>query len=228
MRYMTTTSGQAVMELGARLGRLGRLAVGASGGGLAWMLARCAGCGAALAGADVLFHDGSTPACGAFVARRYHIGAAFFLEEDGCASVWLCDGEGRPLTGDRLPPGTDWAGASGTWDRLCGADDAYAARAVGRQSLSGVTVTVMDLPGQKALRAALERLGCELLDRPLSGVPLLRSDTSGFALTVREGLTQTRPRGDDAVGAAVQWCLSRAARPLSMPAFGENVGEGGI
>lgn len=228
MKYMTTTSGQAVMELGARLGRLGRLAVGACGGGLAWMLARCAGCGAALAGADVLFHDGSTPACGAFLARRYHINAAFFLEEDACASVWLCDEQGRPLTDDRLPPGTDWAGVSGSWDRLCGADSAYAERAVGGRSLAGVAVTVMDLPGQGALRAALERLGCEVLDRPSYGVPLLRSDASGFALTAREGLTQTRPQGDDAVSAAVDWCLSRAARPLSRPAFGENMGGGGV
>jgi len=220
LEYMRTASGRAAMELGSRLGRLGTLTVGAGQGGLAWMLARCAGCGAALAGADVLFHDGSTPACGAWLARRYRFPAAlYFLEAEGGAAAWLCDGRGKPLGEDRLPPCTDWAGVSGSWDRLCGADSAYAAHAVGDSRVLELTVTVMDLPGQKPLRMALERLGCEVLERPRPGVPLLQTDQAGFALTVRDGLLELRPAGRDALSAAVDWCLRRGAKPLSVPAF---------
>jgi len=223
---MTTTSGRAAMELGSRLGRLGVLAVGASGRGLGWMLARCAGCGAALSGSDVLFPDGSTPACGAWLARRYRLSAALFFQDEGeCAGVYLCNAQGRAIPKDALPPATDWSGASGTWDKLCGSDDAYAARVVGERRAEGLLVTVMDLPGQAPLRLALERLGCEILQRPRPGVPLLSSDPTGFALTVRDGLSQLRPSGGDAVGAAVDWCVRRAARPLAQPAFGPDGGR---
>lgn len=226
MRYMTTTSGRAAMELGSRLGRLGVLAVGASGRGLGWMLARCAGCGAALSGSDVLFHDGSNPACGAWLARRYRLPAAvFFLDEGECAGVYLCNAQGRPIPRETLPPASDWAGTSGVWDKLSGCDDAYAARVVGQRRLEGFLVTVMDLPGQKPLRTALELLGCEVLERPRPGVPLLRADITGFTLTVREGLNQFRPTGGDAVSAAVDWCLRRAAMPLAQPAFGPDSGQ---
>lgn len=226
MRYMTTTSGQTAMELGSRLGRLGVLAVGASGRGLGWMLARCAGCGAALSGSDVLFHDGSTPACGAWLARRYRLSASLFFQDEGeCAGVYLCSGQGRAIPQDALPPACDWAGASGTWDKLCGSDEAYAARVAGERRAEGLLVTVMDLPGQAPLRLALERLGCEILQRPRPGVPLLRSDPTGFALTVRDGLSQLRPSGRDALSAAVDWCVRRAARPLAQPAFGPDSGH---
>lgn len=226
MRYMTTTSGRAAMELGSRLGRLGVVAVGASGRGLGWMLARCAGCGAALSGSDVLFHDGTTPAGGAWLARRYRLPASvFFLDEGGCAGVYLCSAQGRPIPRESLPPATDWAGTSGVWDKLCGIDDAYAAQAVADRSLEDFLVTVMDLPGQAPLRCALERLGCEILERPRPGVPLLRSDETGFTLTVQDGLEQIHPTGGDAVTAAVEWCLRRCARPLARPAFGPDSGR---
>jgi len=214
------------MELGSRLGRLGVLAVGASGKGLGWMLARCAGCGAALSGSDVLFHDGSTPACGAWLARHYRLPASvFFLDEGECAGVYLCNAQGRAILKDSLPPASDWAGSSGTWDKLCGCDDAYAARIVGDRCVEGTPVTVMDLPGQTPLRLALERLGCEVLERPQPGVPLLRADKTGFNLSVRDGLGQFRPAGFDAVAAAVDWCLRRSALPLAQPAFSPDHGR---
>ena len=50
--------GRRMYELGLRLGALGAVAIGSAGGSLARALARAAGCGAALAGGEVRFHDG--------------------------------------------------------------------------------------------------------------------------------------------------------------------------
>ena len=51
MDLMTAMSGPAAFDLVARLAGLGVVTVGAQGGGLGLMLARCVGCGAAMAGA---------------------------------------------------------------------------------------------------------------------------------------------------------------------------------
>lgn len=223
MEYMTAMDGARALELGKRLGGLGVLAVGAGGGELAWMLARCAGCGAALAGADVLFHDGTTPAAGAWLAGHYELRTSlFFLEEDGRAGVWLHDGEGRPMGREDLPPAADWAGPVGTWDRLTGTDSSHAAHRVGANQTPGLAVSVLPGTSQKPLIAALERLGCEVLSRPWPEAAVLRSDRSGFCLTVRSGAGEERFGGADALAAAVEWCrLQRRERP-AVPAFGRT------
>ncbi len=61
--------GQELYELGLRLGALGAVAIGSGGGELARTLARAAGCGAALAGGEVKFHDGGCAGCGAWLGR---------------------------------------------------------------------------------------------------------------------------------------------------------------
>mgnify|MGYP000440844855 CR=1 FL=1 len=58
--------GRRMYELGLRLGSLGAVAIGSAGGSLAQALARAAGCGAALTGGEVKFHDGGCAACAAF------------------------------------------------------------------------------------------------------------------------------------------------------------------
>lgn len=223
MEQMTAMSGRAAMELGARLGGLGVLAIGSEGGELARMLARTAGCGAALAGADVLFHDGTNPAAGAWLAQHYALPAALcFQEEGGRVSVWLHDGQGRPMDRDRLPLAGGWAGPVGRWDRLVGTDDSFAAHRVGRDRTPGLAVTVMPGPGQGPLIAAMERLGCEVLSRPRVGVPLLRCDRAGFRLTAVDGMDSRELEGRDALAAAVDWCLRREGAERSLPAFGRQ------
>lgn len=228
MDLMTTASGRRALELGSRLGRLGTLAVGAQGTGLGWMLARCAGCGASLSGGEVLFHDGTTPAAGAWLAKRFELPAALFLlEREGCCALCLTDAEGRQLSEEELPPPSDWAGVSGSWDKLAATDSAYAAHMAEGARAQGLAVTVMEGPGQRPLRLALERLGCEVLSRPRPGVPLLRSDELGFSLLVRDGTRTLFPEGHDAVSAAVSWCVGRAAaQRLAVPAFGGEDGDG--
>lgn len=225
MRYMTAADGAAAFELGARLGSMGTFALGADGGELSRMLARCAGSGGALAGADVLFHDGSTPACGVWLSRHYDLPAAlFFLEEQGRVSLWL-NGGGRKLEWEQLPPPGRWPGTVGRWDQLVGADESFAAHMVGERLAPGVMVTVLPADGQKPLVTALERMGCEVLRRPKLGVPVLSSDRAGFVLTVRAEQEEVRLRGDDAVSAAAEWCARRAEAERVVPAFRRDEGE---
>lgn len=220
MQYMTAADGGAAFELGARLGGEGVFALGADGGEVSRMLARCAGCGGALAGADILFHDGTTPAVGAWLGRHYALPATlFFLEERGRVSLWLRDGSGKRVEADSLPPAGRWPGTVGKWSSLPGTDESFAAHAVGKRQSAGLVVSVLPGEGQKPLVTALERLGCEVLRRPRLGVPVLRSDRAGFTLTLRFEQEEVRLGGSDAVSAAVEWCTLRTAPPQAVPAW---------
>ena len=125
-----TQLGREYYELGLALGGLGTVLIGSGGGSLARALARAAGCGAALAGAEVKFHDGTCAACGAWLARYYEFSAALFVRQDGArVERFLTDGRGEPLTsaaaaGPERP-------CTGEWDLLAGADCAWAANRAG-------------------------------------------------------------------------------------------------
>lgn len=225
MRYMTAADGGAAFELGARLGSEGVFTLGWSGGELGRMLARCAGCGGALAGADVLFHDGSTPAVGAWLGQRYALATLFFLEERGRVSLWLRDGGGKRLEAEQLPSTGRWPGTVGRWNRLPGADESFAAHRAGDRQSTGLVVSVLPGQGQRPLVTALERMGCEVLGRPRLGVPMLSSDRAGFVLTLRAEQEEVRLGGSDAVSAAVEWCALRAAAPQAVPAWNREEGR---
>ena len=211
--------GRRFYELGLRLGQLGAVAIGSAGGPLALALARIAGGAAALAGGEVRFHDGGCAACAAWLGRYYALPASLFLRQSGGAlAFWVLDGRGRLFDPpDRSPIPPRWAGE---WDMLVGADQAWAAA---RSADSGGSA-VLSAQGPVGLILALERMGCSLV-APHPGVPLLRSDPTGFSLLVREGLTSLTPAGPDALSAAVEWCLKRARRGRAVPAFGPG-GEG--
>lgn len=102
-----------MLLLGRRLGQCG--AVGAGGAGFrGTLLARAFGCGAAAAGAAVVFHDGTLPEQGAWLARYYGWPASVFVDSSG--GVYLFDRLGAPLT---APPGSGETG-EGSWDLLAG------------------------------------------------------------------------------------------------------------
>ncbi len=205
--------GRELFELGARLARLGTLAVGSAGGEEAKLLARAAGCGAALAGGEVRFHDGTCAACGAWLAGFYGFGAALFLRQEGEEiRLYLHDGAGRAI--DRGPlPAAGSAGAVGSWDLLAGADCAWAAhRAGGRPARGGVAF----VRGPAALTMALERMGWAVTRQPLPGGAVFTSDDEGFTLTVERGGAVSHPAGADALEAAAGY----GEEPRAIPAFG--------
>ena len=206
-----TQLGREFFELGLGLGRLGTVLIGSGGGSLARALARAAGCGAALAGGEVKFHDGGCAACGAWLARYYQYPAALFVRQDGArVERFLTDGRGRPLT----PP--DGAGeeapCAGEWDLLAGADCAWAASRAGdyRGELGPACAH-----GPAALTLALERLGYEVSGRETPGAVVFEAGREGFALRVREGGAPFDVPGRDALAAAAEF----TRQPQAVPAF---------
>lgn len=210
-----TQLGREYYELGLALGGLGTVLIGSGGGSLARALARAAGCGAALAGGEVKFHDGTCAACGAWLAKYYEFSAALFVRQDGDrVERFLTDGTGKTLT--------PAAGAqverpcAGEWDLLAGADCAWAAnRAGGFREGRGLACA----QGPAALTMALERLGYEVLDRPAPGAVLFQADREGFALRA-DGAPLG---GEDALAGLADF----DAQPRAVPAFRPGEGRGG-
>lgn len=212
-----TQLGREFFELGLGLGRLGTVLIGSGGGSLARALARAAGCGAALAGGEVKFHDGGCAACGTWLARYYQYPAALFVRQDGArVERFLTDGRGRPLT----PP--DGAGeeapCAGEWDMLAGADCAWAASRAGeyRGELGPACAQ-----GPAALTLALERMGYQVSRTPVPGAPLFISDREGFVLRTEEGGWSFRLQGRDALEGLTDY----VRRPQAVPAFRPERGD---
>lgn len=204
--------GKQMYELGLRLGSLGAVAIGSAGGSLARVLARAAGCGAALAGGDVRFHDGGCAACAAWLGRYYRMPASLFLRQQGGEiKIWVLDSQGRLFEppAQPVPP----APCTGEWDMLVGVEQAWAAQRCAGIRRSG-TVCVR---GPQGLTLALERMGYVVV-APRRGVPLLRSDREGFSLSVELDGASSRLLGEDALAAAASW-LPPASQ---IPAFHQN------
>lgn len=199
--------GRELYELGLRLGVLGPVAIGAVGGTLAVTLSRCVACGVALAGGEARFHDGSCAACGVWLTKFYGLPAAVFLRQEGSqVFVQVTDGQGRSFSPSERAV---TAPCTGSWDLITGADSGWAARrAAGRGRMGAVAAE-----GPPALRLLLERMGCDVLDAPRPGVPMLKTDREGFRLSVEwDGMTLLPP-GEDALAAAAGWLSEGRAVP---------------
>ncbi len=205
--------GRKLFELGGRLARRGTLAIGSAGGEGAKALARAAGCGAALSGGEVRFHDGACAACGVWLAGYYNFGSALFVRQAGEEiTIYLHDGEGRVLDPAPLPAAGD-TGTVGSWDLLAGADCSWAANRAGDRLVRGGVACVH---GPAALTMALERMGWTVVKQPLPGGAEFTADGEGFTLTVeRNGSRRILP-GADALDAAAGY----GEEPQAIPAFG--------
>ncbi len=202
--------GRELFELGRRLGGLGTVVIGSAGGELAKTLARSAGCGAALMGAEVKFHDGRCAACGAWLGQYYGLPSALFVRQDGGRiGLDIRDGQGRPF--EPLEPMGACAPHTGQWDLLAAADSAWAAVRAGGTRRSGIAA----VEGPEALALALERMGYTVVQRPERGVPVFRGDREGFCLTVELDGVTFHPQGADALAAAAAFEMT----PQAIPAF---------
>jgi len=213
-----TKLGREFYELGLRLGGLGTVAIGSGGGELAKALSRAAGCGAALAGGDVKFHDGSCAACGAWLAEFYEFPASLFIRQEGeQVKLFLMDGQGKRLAPSQAEEAV--RPCTGEWDLLAGADCAWAAHRVGKYQGDLGTVCAA---GPAALTLALERLGYEVTDRPVPGAALFRADREGFSLHLEEGGGTFALQGTDALAGLADY----VRRPQAIPAFRPDAGAG--
>lgn len=202
-----TEQGRELYELGLRLGTLGSVAIGCSGGALAQALSRSLGCGVALAGGNAQFHDGSCDACGVWLAGYYGLPVSVYIRQDGAqVDVSVKDGKGNAL----CPPGQRvQTPCTGNWDWLAGADGGWAAR----RALGQVCCSPVAAEGPGALRLLLERMGCDVLSCPRPGMPVLKSDREGYRLTVEWNGITLRPPGEDALDAAARWLDEGRAIP---------------
>lgn len=206
-----TQLGRKFYELGLELGRLGTVAIGSGGGSLARALARAAGCGAALAGAEVRFHDGSCAACGAWLAGYYSFPAALFVRQEGAqVECYLHGSQEKRFTA--VAASGSGPACTGEWDLLAGADCAWAACRAG-DCLGELGPACAQ--GPAALTLALERLGYQVSAHPLPGAPLFESDREGFSLHIQEGGAPFSPPGADALEGLAEY----ARRPQAVPAF---------
>ena len=202
-----TEQGRELYELGVKLGALGPIAIGSAGGSLAKALARSVGCGAALAGGEVHFHDGSCAACGAWIVKYYSLSASVFVRQYGSrVEVRVADRDGRSF----LPQAPNsFAPCTGRWDWLTGSDSGWASRRAAAKYCRGPVAA----EGCGALRLLLERMGCDVLSHPQPGVPVLRADAEGFRLTVEWNGMTLMPPGEDALAAAADWLGEGRAIP---------------
>lgn len=212
-----TQLGEELYKLGLRLGGLGTVLIGSGGGTLARALARSVGCGAALAGGEVRFHDGTCAACGAWMAKYYGFPASVFVRQEGAeVELFLPDGQEKRFTlayAQGVEPS-----CTGEWDLLAGADCAWAANRAGdyRGELGPACAQ-----GPAALTLAMERLGYEVSGQPVPGGPLFESDGEGFVLQVTEGGVSRPLPGADALAALADY----AQRLQAVPAFRPEDGE---
>ena len=206
-----TQLGREFYKLGLRLGGLGTVLIGCGGGSLARALARAAGCGAALAGAEVRFHDGSCAACGAWLAGYYSFPAALFVRQEGAqVECYLHGSQEKRFTA--VAASGSGPACTGEWDLLAGADCAWAACRAG-DCLGELGPACAQ--GPAALTLALERLGYEVSPRPVPGAPLFVCGREGFDLRVEEGGAVFRPQGRDALAALADY----VRQPQAVPAF---------
>ena len=203
--------GREFYELGLRLGGLGPVLIGCGGGPLAKVLARAAGCGAALAGGEVKFHDGDCAACGAWLAKYYEFPASIFVRQEGTEIGLFLPDQPEQRFSLRYTQGIDPA-CTGEWDLLTGADCAWAANRAGEyQGDLGPACA----RGPAALTLAMERLGYEVSSEPAPGVPLFETDREGFALRVEEDGGTVSPEGSD----ALEGLTGYVRKPEAIPAF---------
>lgn len=191
---------QLLLTLGAILGGEGSVGLGWGGGPWAQTLARCAGSGAAAAGAEVLLHDGGCPSAGAWAAERYALPVSLFvLQNGGGLSLYFFDRRGLPLSRPRqrrleaaLLRGEArraFPGRAGSWTPISGLPAAYAADAARRvwSGPGGMTPVAVSVPGHspacRILAAALEAQGCVVLRRQADGVPGFSPEHGGLGLS---------------------------------------------
>ncbi len=190
---------ELMVLLGSALGEDGQAGLAWSGGEGARMLAHAAASGLASAGCRVLLHDAPSPAACAWAGGYHGLPLSLFVEQvEDRGYLHLFDSRGLTLNRDRqrrlegaLLRGEQTrvpAGRVGRLERLTGLQAAYAADAARRAQLSEAPLRPVQVsapgraPADRALAAALERLGCTVYRERRMGLPAFQTEHGGFYL----------------------------------------------
>ena len=194
---------EVLLSLGGILGAEGKVGLGHCGGAGAQMLARAAASGIAAAGGTALTHDMECAAQAAWLGESHQLPVSLFIEQEG-EKVYLHLFDRRGLTLGRarerklehaLLQGEGpkvSAGQVGSCEHLptgCAAyaRDAAQRAALYRTSMRPVKVAVGgSTAADRAIRTALEELGCTVVDRWKRGIPAFAGSHGGFQLTAQD------------------------------------------
>ena len=193
----------ALLGVGSALGLEGQVGLGCSRTPGARMLARAAAAGIAAAGGQVLTFGLDSPVQGAWVAANRALPISLFIEE-GEERVFLhfFDRQGLPLDRARERK-LEHALLQGEFRRVRArqvgqmerleltrrqwADQVASAASLGHPALRRVTAAVEgNGPNDRAIRAVLLSLGCQVEDRWRPGIPAFRASHGGFRLTAQD------------------------------------------
>ena len=194
---------EALLALGGILGGEGWVGLGCSDHPAGRMLTRAAAAGIAAAGGQTVVFSLDCPMQAAWVAQRQDLPVTLFIEVDGGPIyLHLFDRRGLPLgrarerklehallQGEVHPARWEAVGkverlaiSTRTW-----ADGVAQQAALGWHALRRVTVAVgKDSPVDRAIRAALLAIGCQLEDRWRPGIPAFSGSHGGFRLSAQD------------------------------------------
>lgn len=192
-----------VLALGRALSQEGKVALGCFGGSGAQMLLRALASGITAGGGTALYHDLQCAAQAAWLGESCQIPVSVFAEQEGeRIYLHLFDDWGLPLGRGRERK-LEHAVLRGETPRVeaqsvgrCEhipvgagdyAKDAARRASLHRLSLRSVRVAVPgSTPADRAMRAALEELGCQVTDRWQRGIPAFTASHGGFRLSARD------------------------------------------
>jgi len=194
---------EAMLTLGRALGGEGKAAVGCFGGPGAQMLLRSAVSGIAAGGGTALYHSMECAAQAAWLGESYQLPVSLFIEQnEERVFLHLFDSWGLPLVRGRqrkLEQELLQGGGTGVEGKNIGrcehlpvsmgdyARDAVRRAVVRRGTVRSLRVAVTgEGPENRAVRAVLEELGCQVSDQWRQGVPSFTASHGGLRLAARD------------------------------------------
>jgi mannose-1-phosphate guanylyltransferase/phosphomannomutase len=184
------------LRLGEAAAGWGRVGIGWRGGEAARVLAEAFGCGVCAAGGELIRHDGSFLSCASYAGQVFSLPLAVFIEEKkDVVSLTFFGKDGMTITRDNerkfeaaLNEGHKTAPRLlGSATTVMGVVDAYVSAAVKAALLPAgcAGALAVSAPGSggenRALKAVLSRLGCEVSDRE-NGLVRLEATCGGLGL----------------------------------------------
>lgn len=194
---------EALVLLGSVLGEEGKTGVGCSNTPGARMLTQAAIAGITAAGGEAVAHPLDSPSQGADAGVMLNLPVSLFVQEhEGVIYLHLFDDHGLPLRRERehkleeaLRQDEVHQVRSGRVGQMTVGDLSAQQWArwvvqqasLGRPALRKITVAVgKDCPEDRAIRAALSALGCELEENWRPGIIAFHAGKGGFSLTAQD------------------------------------------
>lgn len=187
---------EVCMRLGGAAAQFKRVGIGWRGGEAARVLAEAFGCGVCAAGGDLIRHDGSFLACASYAGQAFDLPLSVFVDEGkdgvlinffGKGGHWITRETERKFEAAAHRGHQTQPRLMGSAATVTGIVEAYVSAAVTAsritESRPGRLAVSVPAAGaeNRAIKAALSHMGCELTDRK-TGVMRLKAADGGMSL----------------------------------------------